>query len=139
MKTYLSGPIFSVSKEEAAAWRNEAKAALEKVGIEAIIPRPFIPGEDVVGLVSDDMRDIRSSGFIISHIPPNTVMAGTPMEIFYAAHVLKIPVYTFPKNQSPWYLRWSTESFDSLEELLEYVEKNHVNNGSTELLPSSPA
>jgi nucleoside 2-deoxyribosyltransferase len=138
MKTYLSGPIFAVSKEEAAIWRNEAKAALEKIGIEAIIPRPFIPGEDVVGLVSDDMRDIRSSDFIISHIPPNTVMAGTPMEIFYAAFVLKIPVYTFPKNQSPWYLRWSTESFDSLEDLLEYVGENHVN-GSKELLSSSPA
>jgi nucleoside 2-deoxyribosyltransferase len=138
MKTYLSGPIFAVSKEEATIWRNEAKAALEKIGIEAIIPRPFIPGEDVVGLVSDDMRDIRSSDFIISHIPPNTVMAGTPMEIFYAAFVLKIPVYTFPKNQSPWYLRWSTESFDSLEDLLEYVGENHVN-GSKELLSSSPA
>jgi nucleoside 2-deoxyribosyltransferase len=138
MKTYLSGPIFAVSKEEAAIWRNEAKTALEKIGIEAIIPRPFIPGEDVVGLVSDDMRDIRSSDFIISHIPPNTVMAGTPMEIFYAAFVLKIPVYTFPKNQSPWYLRWSTESFDSLEDLLEYVGENHVN-GSKELLSSSPA
>lgn len=126
MKVYLSGPIFNVSEEEASAWRNKAKEILAEMGIEALIPRPFIPGEDVAGLVGDDMRDIRSSDFLISHIPLETVMAGTPMEIFYAAHVLKMPVYTFPKNQSPWYLRWSTKSFDSLEELLDYVKKNHM-------------
>jgi hypothetical protein len=134
MKTYLSGPIFCVSKEAAAGWRNTAKAALAEMGIEAIIPRPFIPGEDVHGLVADDMRDIRSSEFLISHIPLDTVMAGTPMEIFYTNHVLNRPVYTFPKNPSPWYLRWSTQSFDTLEELLQYVKETH---GSPELLPSA--
>ena len=126
MKTYLSGPIFNVSKEAAASWRNKAKTALAEVGIEAIIPRPFIPGEDVRGLVADDMRDIESSDFIISHVPLNTPMAGTPMEIFCTAHVLKRPVYTFPKNPSPWYVRWSTRSFDTLDELLQYVEENHA-------------
>ena len=126
MKTYLSGPIFNVSKEAAASWRNKAKTALAEVGIEAIIPRPFIPGEDVRGLVADDMRDIESSDFIISHVPLNTAMAGTPMEIFFTAHVLKRPVYTFPKNPSPWYVRWSTRSFDTLDELLQYVEENHA-------------
>lgn len=125
MRTYLSGPIFSVTKEEASSWRLKAKEALAKMGIEGLIPRPYVQGECVHELVGDDMKDIESSDFIISHIPPNTVMAGTPMEIFYTAHVLKRPVYTFPKNPSPWYMKWSTKSFDTLEKLLEFVKEEH--------------
>lgn len=125
MKTYLSGPIFSVTKEEANVWRFKAKSFLAKMDIEGIIPRPFVQGECVYKLVEDDMNNIKDSSFVISHIPLNTAMAGTPMEIFYTAHVLKKPVYTFPKNPSPWYKRWSTKSFDTLEELLEFVKENY--------------
>lgn len=125
MKTYLSGPIFNVSKEAASIWREKAVAALAEMGIEGIIPHPWAKGESVQDLVAGDMSDIENSEFIISHIPLDTAMAGTPMEIFYASYVLKIPVYTFPKNPSPWYMRWSTKSFNTLEELLEYVKENY--------------
>lgn len=134
MKVYLSGPIFNVTKEAASAWRNKAVAALAKMGIEGIVPHPWAHGETVEELTDGDMRDIDESEFVISHIPLDTAMAGTPMEIFYTSYVLKKPVYTFPKNPSPWYIRWSTKSFDTLEDLLQYVKENH---GSPELLSST--
>jgi nucleoside 2-deoxyribosyltransferase len=123
MKVYLGGPIFNVSRKDATAWRMQAKTELGKIGFEVNDPnmRPYNPGNEVE-LVTQDLAEIAESDFLIAHVPEDVAMAGTPMEIFYAGYVLGIPVYTFPRNSSPWFIRWSTKSFDNLDELLEELK-----------------
>ena len=126
MRVYLSGPIFNVSREDSITWRDEAIQVFNEFGVEVSDPneRPYIPGDDVDALIEGDLNAIEGCDVIVSYIPLNTAMAGTPMEIFYAAYVLGIPVYTFPHNPSPWFLKWSTKSFATLDDLLDQFKKD---------------
>lgn len=130
MKVYLGGPIFNVSQRDAVAWRAKARTILEERGIGVNDPTERTPLRDTPGqeegIILKDLEEIREADILIAYIPDNTIMFGTPMEIFFAAYVEKKPVFTFPKNLSPWIVHWSTETFDTLEDLLEHVGKNIV-------------
>ena len=123
MKVYLGGPIYNVSRKDATTWRAKAREKLEAMGYEVIDPnrRPYIPGNEKE-IIDKDLEEIRESDFLLSYVPEDVAMAGTPMEIFYASYVEKMPVYTFPHNPSPWIKYWSTESFVTLDALLERFE-----------------
>ena len=128
MVVYLAGPMFNVSRSESKSWRGEAKHFLSPYKIDTSDPhdRSYTPGKEVE-LVNGDLEAIRKSDAVIAHVPTDVPMAGTPMEIFYAAYVLRIPVYTFPINRSPWIIRWSTKSFETLQELTNFIaDDNNV-------------
>ena len=127
MKVYLGGPIYNVSRKEATTWRAKAREALEEMGIEVIDPnrRPYIPGNEEE-IITKDLNEISECDILISYVPEDVAMAGTMMEIFFAAYTEKMPVYSFPDNSSPWVKYWSTEQFPTLEALIEFIESQKL-------------
>jgi nucleoside 2-deoxyribosyltransferase len=123
MKVYLGGPIYNVSRKEATTWRAKARESLEAMGVEVIDPnrRPYIPGNEEE-IIKKDLDEISESDILISFMPEDVAMAGTMMEVFFAAYTEKMPVYSFPNNSSPWVKYWSTEQFDTLEALVEFIK-----------------
>jgi len=134
MKFYLGGPIANVSRAKAGQWRAEARRKLEAIGHSVNDPnerlcRPGIEKE----IIESDLEEIRKSDILIAHTPTDVFFHGTSMEIFFAAYVLRIPVFTFPVNPTPWLIHWS-EQFEDLASVLDHVRSL---NGTPELLSTS--
>lgn len=121
MKFYLAGPIANVSVDEATQWRLDAQKGLAAYGIGVNDPnkRLYRPGIEAE-IITKDLEEIRKSDGVIAHVPLDVSFHGTSMEIFFAAYVLRIPVYTFPVNPTPWLIHWTTQ-FDNLNEIINYI------------------
>jgi len=74
-------------------------------------------------IVEDDLEKIRKSDGIVAIM--NDTRIGTPMEVFFAARVLRIPVYIVTKRHAfhPWVIQHATKVFSSRSEFEEYIKK----------------
>ena len=108
-RIYLAGPIFGRSKSDVRSWREEAAARLTFLGAEPLDPcRRDYTGIEYVDdnpakIVAEDLAEIDGCSAIIAMV--DAPSAGTSMEIFYAAHVRKIPVIAITPDSiavSPW-------------------------------------
>ena len=121
-RIYLAGPIFGRSKSDVRSWREEAAARLTFLGAEPLDPcrRDYTGIEHVddnpAKIVAEDLAEIDGCSAIIAMV--DAPSAGTSMEIFYAAHVRKIPVIAMVPDSiavSPWIshhaevIKWSAD------------------------------
>lgn len=122
-RIYLAGPIFGRSKSDVRSWREEAAARLTFLGAEPLDPcrRDYTGIEHVddnpAKIVAEDLAEIDGCSAIIAMV--DAPSAGTSMEIFYAAHVRKIPVIAIVPDSiavSPWIshhaevIKWATST-----------------------------
>lgn len=121
-RIYLAGPIFGRSKSDVRSWREEAAARLTFLGAEPLDPcrRDYTGIEHVddnpAKIVAEDLAEIDGCSAIIAMV--DAPSAGTSMEIFYAAHIRKIPVIAITPDSiavSPWIshhaeiVKWSAD------------------------------
>ena len=85
--------------------------------------RNYLSTRSAHDIVEDDLEKIRKSDGIIALM--NDVRVGTPMEVFFAARVLRIPVYIVTRRHAshPWVMQHATRIFSSRSELEEYIKK----------------
>lgn len=76
-------------------------------------------------IVEDDLEKIRKSDGIIALM--NDVRVGTPMEVFFAARVLRIPVYIVTKRHAfhPWVIQHATKIFPNRKELEQFLKNKY--------------
>jgi len=86
--------------------------------------RDYLSQRSAKSIVEDDLDKIRKSDGIIAIA--NDTRIGTPMEIFFAGRILRIPVYVVSKKyaQHPWIVQHATMTFTSMAEFEKFVEKN---------------
>lgn len=78
----------------------------------------------VDSIVEGDLELIRKSDGIVTQIKSPSI--GTSMEIFFAARILRIPVYIITKKHAnhPWIKKHATMIFSSMDEFEKFLEKN---------------
>lgn len=141
---YLAGPISHVSYDGANEWRRTSTARLQAVGIEAICPlrgKHVFLGHAQQGeiekiaadtgitprqIVTRDLNDIARSDLLLANLldvkANGTIIIGTPMEIFYAAHDLNKPVVVVANDvRSPWLDHHAIRIFPTLDEALAFI------------------
>ena len=76
-------------------------------------------------IVEDDLRKIRKSDGLIAFA--HDVRIGTPMEIFYAARVLRLPVYVVTKKWAghPWIKEHARVIFPNRQALEKYLKMHY--------------
>jgi len=84
--------------------------------------RDFFAQRDTENVVEDDLDKIRKSDGIIAFA--NDTRIGTPMEIFFAKRILRIPVYIVTKTHKfhPWIQEHATKIFANRKELEEFIK-----------------
>lgn len=146
MKIYLAGPIGHKTYKDANGWREEAAAKMAEMGHEAVTP---LRGKHVyIGqaqaaeakqlanaagitprqIVTRDLADVWASDFLLANLldvrANNEIPVGTCMEIFYAAHVMHLPVVTVTNElESPWLHHYSIRVVDTLEAAYEVIRQ----------------
>lgn len=85
--------------------------------------REYFKTRDTTDLVERDLTKIRKSDGIVAFA--NVTRVGTPMEIFFAARILRIPVYIITKKYPfhPWIKKHATEIFRNRHDFELYVKK----------------
>lgn len=85
--------------------------------------RDYLSKRSSFSIVEDDLNKIRKSDGIIAMA--NETRIGTPMEIFFASRILRIPVYVISTKYAghPWIREHATKIFSSMNEFEKYVEK----------------
>ena len=85
--------------------------------------RSYLSTRSSYNIVEDDLEKIRKSDGIIAVL--NDVRIGTPMEVFYASRVLRLPVYVVTRKYAahPWVIELATKIFASKKELEKYLAK----------------
>jgi len=141
-RVYLAGGIQGLGFSESRGWRDEATAIFASSGVEGISPlclegavydrlsggtKPEhesqltydIPGVNYI--VWKDLEIIKKcQGLLVNIGRPSW---GTAMEIFYANHVLNMPVVCFGKadERSPWVLKHSVGVFGDLAPACDFL------------------
>ena len=84
--------------------------------------RNYLSKRNAKNIVEDDLDKIRKSDGILAFA--NDTRIGTPMEIFFASRILKIPVYVITKKYSehPWVKYFATRIFSSRLEFEKYAK-----------------
>jgi len=87
--------------------------------------RDFFAKRNTKNVVEEDLGKIRKSDGVIAFA--NDTRIGTPMEIFFASRVLRIPVYIVTKQHRfhPWILEHATKIFANRKELEMFIKKKH--------------
>ena len=85
--------------------------------------KEFMSTRDASSIVEDDLDKIRKSDGIVALA--ETTRIGTPMEIFFAGRILRIPVFVITKRYArhPWITMHAKKIFRSLREFEKYVDK----------------
>lgn len=80
---------------------------------------------DTEALVDRDLTKIRKSDGLLAYIKSKSL--GTPMEIFFAARILQIPVYVITHNYQyhPWIKKFATHIFPNRRAFEKFVKKNY--------------
>lgn len=73
-------------------------------------------------IVEDDLNKIRKSDGLVAFA--NDTRIGTPMEIFFAGRILRIPVYVISKRYAkhPWIIQHATKVFKTRLEFEKFVK-----------------
>jgi len=85
--------------------------------------RSYLSTRSSYSIVEDDLEKIRKSDGIVAIL--NDVRIGTPMEVFYASRVLRLPVYVVTRKYAahPWVVELATKIFTNKKELERYLAK----------------
>jgi len=85
--------------------------------------RDYLSQRSAKSIVEDDLDKIRKSDGLLAIA--NDTRIGTPMEIFFASRILRIPVYIISKKYAghPWIVQHTTVTFTSMIEFEKFVEK----------------
>lgn len=109
---YLAGPILGCADTECRDWREAARLHLATLHVDTLDPmrRDYRDRQYTTELsreiVEADLEDIRACSGVL--VLCDRISAGTSMEVFFAAHVLKLPVVLVDKRPpeagplSPW-------------------------------------
>jgi nucleoside 2-deoxyribosyltransferase len=86
--------------------------------------RDYLSQRSAESIVEDDLDKIRKSDGLLAIA--NDTRIGTPMEIFFAGRILRIPVYIVSKKYAkhPWIVQHATMTFSSMAEFEKFAEKN---------------
>jgi len=84
--------------------------------------RNYLSTRSSKSIVEDDLDKIRKSDGLIAIA--NDTRIGTPMEIFFAGRILRIPVYVISKKyfRHPWIKEHATKIFKSRKEFERFVK-----------------
>jgi hypothetical protein len=87
--------------------------------------RDFLGNRDDNLIVDGDLELIRKSDGIIAYV--NARSFGTPMEIFFAARILQIPVYVITKRYAyhPWIKKYATRIFPTRRAFEGFIKKKY--------------
>ena len=129
---YLCGPMDSVSKEEQTSWRNYAKDYLIQIGISSIDPciRPHSKDCSLSDkeIVQQDLLDVEKADFLLVDARHrDKSMYGTPIEVFYANHILGKPTIGWYDEEhgyndnSIFQNVFLSNRFPSLDEALDHI------------------
>jgi nucleoside 2-deoxyribosyltransferase len=125
---YLCGPIQNRTDAQCVTWRETIKEHWPGVSLDPL--RRDYRGremENVAKLVRDDLDDIRRCDILLVYFDAPSV--GTSMEIFFAHHILRIPVVTIDVHgrgrESPWLVRHTDVLVSTLPEALEVLKQVH--------------
>jgi nucleoside 2-deoxyribosyltransferase len=82
----------------------------------------YFKTRDTTNLVEDDLRMIRKSDGLVAFLGEKR-MIGTPMEIMYAARILRIPVYVITADYAyhPWIKKFATKIFCNAREFERWI------------------
>lgn len=85
--------------------------------------KEFMSTRSAFDIVEDDLDKIRKSDGIVALA--ETTRIGTPMEIFFAGRILRIPVFVVTKRyaEHPWITMHTKRVFRSLREFEKYADK----------------
>jgi len=85
--------------------------------------RKYLMSRDSESIVEDDLEKIRKSDGIVAFANETTM--GTPMEIFFASRILRMPVYIITKKYPyhPWVKKHATKIFPNRTAFEEYTKK----------------
>lgn len=144
-KVYLAGRIQGLSFEESRAWRCEATRQFRTFGIAAISPLSLedavhramsgsdeVPDQDaeyahVVEvsryIVWKDLEIIKKCSAVLVNIADPSW--GTGMEIFFASHVLNMPVVAFGKasEQNPWIRHHLIGNYQEMDAAIKFINE----------------
>lgn len=101
MKTiYLCGPINGRTDADCKSWREEAKGLWGGSTLDPIC-RDYRGREDCCAaeIVHGDLEDIQNSDAFLVYFDKPSV--GTSMEVFYAKHVLELPIVVVSVTDTP--------------------------------------
>ena len=86
--------------------------------------RDYLSKRSAESIVEDDLNKIRKSDGLLAIA--NNTRIGTPMEIFFAGRILRIPVYIVSKKYAkhPWIVQHATMTFSSTVLFEKFLEKN---------------
>ena len=114
------------SDTECRDWREQAKTLLAERECDTLAPlrRDYRGREQdrslAAEIVEADLADIRGCGGVLAYC--DRPSAGTSMEVFYAAHVLKIPVVVVCQGTiSPWLCHHAWRVADTLSQGAEQI------------------
>jgi len=87
--------------------------------------RDYLSSRSSWDIVEDDLKKIRKSDGIVAFA--HDVRIGTPMEIFYAARVLRIPVYVITKKWAihPWIKEHATHVFSTRQSFEKFLKVHY--------------
>lgn len=129
--------------EESGGWRDAATHQLKGLGIEAISPLCLegpaykaMSGSDIQPtnekeltysvetsryIIWKDLETIKRCSAILVNI--GSVGWGTSMEIFYASHVLNLPVVAFGNKdeRSPWVRHHLVGNYQEMEDAIKFI------------------
>lgn len=126
MKTiYLCGPINGRTDADCKNWREEAKKLWVGQTLDPM-RRDYRgrEGDCVAEIVRGDLEDIQDSDAFLTYFDKPSV--GTSMEVFYAKHVLGIPVVVVSSSDgplSPWLIYHSDHIVKTLPEAIEKLSQ----------------
>lgn len=85
--------------------------------------RNYLATRSAHDIVEDDLEKIRKSDGLAAML--NDVRVGSPMEVFFASRVLRIPVYVITRRYKnhPWVIQHATKIFSSRSEFENYIKK----------------
>ena len=103
--------------------RKEEMEALDSMEDGSKEQRNYFATRNTKNVVEDDLDKIRKSDGIIAFA--NDTRIGTPMEIFFASRILRIPVYIVTRQHKfhPWIQEHATKIFSDRKELEEFIKK----------------
>ena len=132
MRIYLAGPIHHVTPEQATGWRQRVHKELAGYA-EILDPTAgkdlHAPGINTTmyqphEIVEPDIAAVDSVDVLIVDISHFVPMIGTSMEVKHAWEAGKIILtWGITNKESYWMRYYTTQMFDTLEELLKYVKE----------------
>jgi nucleoside 2-deoxyribosyltransferase len=130
-KVYLAGPMDFVSENHQKSWRDFSKTFLHEIAFFDPTRRPHDDTMTNEEIFVADLKDIETCDLVLAEVNETGIpIFGTTCEIFYAAYILKKPVYGWYRGQRKVGRRvfqsvLLEREFNTLEKALVYIGENY--------------